>query len=302
MAPAQGQAHDFIEACVVAAFGDGRANVVDSSPVPLGLNDLWRLRVDVDDSPIDLVLRRYRHAITWHADDDRRKAEREAIAIAHARAYGVPVPRLYGHGRDWTLVEAVRGHRLLDGDSSSEERERAVRSLAAALATLHVAPLPGGPFPRATSEAAIAITRQRAAASGNERLIAAAARLRSLDEEAPVLVHGDPNLSNALFDDEMRVAGLIDWEDAATADYRFDIATACWFLLARAPELVDPFIGAYDAASGRRVAQLPRWIALATVRAWAVAEALRAIGHPLKMFTSESEMTAAERRLDEAGF
>jgi aminoglycoside phosphotransferase len=293
---------ELLEACVADAFPDGRARLVEAAPIPLGLNELWRLCVDVDDTPLDLVLRRFRHTITWHRDDDREKAEREARAIEHATAYGVPAPRLYGHGRDWTLVQAVRGHRLLDGEWSAAERERAVRSLAGVLATLHAAPPPDGPFPRATTAAAIAVACDRATASGNARLIASAARLRPLDDNAPVFVHGDANLSNVLFDDDMRVAGLIDWEDAAIADRRLDVATACWFLRARAPELTDPFLAAYEAASGPPLTNLTRWFAIATIRAWAVTEALRASGRPLKMFTSEAEQREAEQRLDEAGF
>ncbi|TAK67473.1 MAG: hypothetical protein EPO22_02885 [Dehalococcoidia bacterium] len=293
---------DFIDACVAASFPDGRARIADASPIPLGLNELWRLRVEVDNSPHDLVLRRYGHTITWHDDDDRRKPEREARAIEHARAHGVPAPRLFGYGHDWTLVEAVRGHRLLDGNWSADERVRVVRSLAGVLATLHAAPPPDGPFPRATTPAAIAIARRRANASGDARLIAAAARLRPFDEDVPVFVHGDANLSNVLFDDEMRVAGLIDWEDAAIADRRLDVATACWFLLARASELAGPFVAAYEAASGRQLVDLQRWVAFASVGAWAVAEALRATGRPLKMFTTDADQREAERRLDEAGF
>ena len=291
----------FIEDCIAAAFSGSPARVVDASPIPLGLNELWRLRVDFEGSSRELVLRRYGHAITWHSDDDRQKPEREARAIEHARAHGVPAPRLYGHGPDWTLVEAVRGHRLLDGNWSADEHVRAVQSLAGVLATLHAAPLPEGPFPHATTAAAIAIARDRAAASGDARLVAAAARLLPLDEDTPVFVHGDANLSNALFDDDMRVAGLIDWEDAAIADRRLDVATACWFLLARAPELADPFVAAYEAASGRLV-DLRRWIAFATVRACAVSAALRATGRPLTMFTTDTDQREAERRLDEAGF
>jgi aminoglycoside phosphotransferase (APT) family kinase protein len=299
---AHSQTGGFIEACVAAAFGDGRARVADSSPIPLGLNDLWRLRVAGDDASLDLVLRRYRHWITWHTDDNHAKAEREARALEHAYRQGVPAPRLHGHGADWTLVAAVRGNRLLDGNWTADERVRAVQSLAGVLAMLHAAPPTDGPFPPVTTASAIAVARERAGASGDARLLAAVARLRPLDEEPPALVHGDPNLSNVLFDDELRVAGLIDWEDAAIADYRFDIATACWFLLARAPELTDPFVAAYEAARGRRVADLQRWIAFATVRAWAVSASLRATGAPLAIFTSDADQREAERRLDEADF
>jgi ubiquinone/menaquinone biosynthesis C-methylase UbiE len=102
-------------------------------------------------------------------------------------------------------------------------------------------------------------------------------RVRPLPEEPPVFVHGDPNLGNVLFGDDMAVAGVIDWEDAAIADRRFDVATGYWFLLLRAPDVAGDFIAAYEAASGRPVRDLRQWLAFQTVRAWAVGGMLRAV-------------------------
>jgi aminoglycoside phosphotransferase (APT) family kinase protein len=292
----------FIETCLGEAFPGRRAHLLGVEPIPLGLNDLWRLRIDDRGVWRDIVLRRYRHSITWHADDDRLKAEREGRSIGHARAHELPVPQLFGHGADWTLVDAVDGHRLLDGAFKHDQRVRAVEALASVLAALHRLPLPDGPFPRVSIAAAIETLRRRAVASGDARLSASVARLRALPEDAPVFVHGDPNLSNVLFDDDFGVAGLIDWEDAAIGDYRFDIATALWFLRLRAPELAVPFIDAYELAVGRRVANLPQWMAFQTLRAWAVSAALRASGVTLTLFTTDEEKAAAEIRLHEAGF
>ena len=296
-----GQSRAFIDACERAAFPGGRARLLSVEPIPLGLNDLWRLRIEHDGAEHDLVLRRYKHGITWHADDDRLKAEREARGIEHVRANGLPAPRLFGHGPGWTLVDAVDGHRLLDGAFSHDERVHAVRALAGVLAALHRLPLPDGPFPRISTVDALATLRTRAAVADDARLSAAVARLRPLPEDTPVFVHGDPNLSNVLFDDDLAVAGLIDWEDAAIGDFRFDVATALWFLRLRAPDLAAAFIEAYESASGRRVADMPQWLAFATVRAWAVSTALRTFVPTLKLFSTDAEKDAAERRLDEAG-
>jgi aminoglycoside phosphotransferase (APT) family kinase protein len=293
---------DFIQGCVAASFAGGGARVIDAAEIPLGFNALWRLRVGHDGASLDLVLRRYTHWLTWHASDDREKAAREAAAIEHARAHGLPVPALYGHGPDWTLVAHVDGRRLLPLDPGAVLDARPARSLAALLARLHNLPLPEGPFPRVSTATALRTIRERAASAGDARLSAAAARLRPLDDGPPVFVHGDPHPGNALFDDDFGVAGVIDWEDAAIADRRFDVAMAYWWMLERTPSIAGEFIAAYEAASGGPVRDLPRWLAFATVRAWAVAAALRAAGHALALFSTEEEVAEAERRLSAAAW
>ena len=292
----------FIGRCIAGAFPGGGARLLGTEAIPFGSNELWRLRVEHGGAAMELVLRRYRHWITWHSSDDRLKAAREARAIEHVRGYGLRAPALYGHGPDWTLVAWVSGQRMTPGGARATVDAHAARSLAGVLAQLHRLPPPDGPFPRVTVAASLLAIRAWATALGDARLSAAIERLRPLAEEAPVFIHGDPNPSNVLLDGDFGVAGLIDWEDAAIADYRFDIVTAYWALLLRAPDVAGDFIAAYESASGRPVRDLPQWLAFATVRAWAVAGILRASGAALTLFSTDEEKAAAERRLDEAGF
>lgn len=63
------------------------------------------------------------------------------------------------------------------------------------------------------------------------------------------------------------------------------------------PGVAADFIAAYEAASGRSVRDLERWLAFQTVRAWAVADALRSAGRDVALFTSEAEMAEGERRV-----
>ncbi len=291
----------FVEECVRAAFAGG-AHVLSVGAIPLGLNELWRVRIEHEGVERDLVLRRYRHWLTWHASDDRLKAEREARALTHVRAYGLPAPAICGHGPDWTLVERVAGTRLAAQEPGAAVDARAVRSLAGVLARLHRLPPPDGPFPRATVAGELLTLRAWAASLGDARLAAAIERVRPLPEEPPVFVHGDPNLGNVLFDDDMAVAGIVNWEDAAIADRRFNVATGYWFLLLRAPDVAGEFIAAYEAASGRPVRDLPQWLAFQTVRAWAVGGMLRVAGRDVALFSTDDEKAEAERRLDVAGF
>jgi aminoglycoside phosphotransferase (APT) family kinase protein len=294
--------NDFIMDAVEAALPGYRTRVLTAEAMPAALNELWRLHVRHDNVLLDLVLRRYRHGVTWHADGDTQQPEREARALEHAREHGIPVPKLYGYGKDWTLAEHVNGRILVPRRQAAEVDPRAVRSLAAVLAQLHRLPVPDGPFPRVTTPDAIATIRARADAAHDDRLARLAARLRRLDEGPPVFVHGDANLGNVLFDDDLNVAALIDWEDCAIADYRFDVVTTHRFLMRRCPAVAPHFIAAYEEASGAPVRHLAQWGALHALRARAVADALRDVQPALGVTNTDQDYTEAEELLAAAGW
>lgn len=295
-------ANDFIMDAVEAALPGYRTRVLTAEAMPPALNELWRLHVRHDNLLLDLVLRRYRHGVTWHADGDTQQPEREARALEHARAHGIPVPKLYGHGKDWTLVEHVAGRILVPRRQAAAVEPRAVRALARVLANLHRLPLPEGPFPHSTTDGAIETIRTRAAAAGDDRLARLAARLRPIDEGPAVFVHGDANLGNVLFDDALGVRALIDWEDSAVADYRFDVVTAHRFLMRRCPTVAPDFIAAYEEAAGAPVRDLPQWSALHSLRARAVADALRDVQPELGVTNTVQDYAEAEELLAAAGW
>lgn len=200
------------------------------------------------------------------------------------------------------LVAHVDGDRLLPRGDGAVADHRGLRALANALATMHQAPLPDGPFPRITVASSLATMRDWARSEDNTRMGAAIDRIGPLAEDDPVWVHGDPNLSNVLFDRHFAVAGIIDWEDSAIADYRYDVATVYWFLRLRVPEdNAAVFISAYESASGRPVRDLAQWFAWLSIRGWAVDAPLRNIAPATNLFGPEY-MAEAERRLDAAGW
>jgi aminoglycoside phosphotransferase (APT) family kinase protein len=284
------------------AFPSEKAEVVSHHDMRLGRQQLTRIDVRHGGMPLSLVFRRYRYWGTWWSLDDHAKAEREATALAHARAAGLPVPRIFAHGDGWTLVEYVKGLRLPARAEHGGVHPVSVRSLAAAQAALHRLPPPVGPFPRPTTASTIGMMRRWAMAAGDARLAAAVRRLRPLPELSPVLVHGDLGLNNVIFHDDLTVAGLIDWEDSAVADPRFDLVRSYWGLLPQAPAMADALITAYEEATESEVAHLPQWLALICVRSWAWASVTRARGLTTNAFSTDEDLDAAERRLDEAGF
>lgn len=300
---------EFVSACLREAFGpEAVPDYVER--IAAGRHDLWRMQMTVERERLRLVLRRFTHPFTWHSSHDgvSVKAEREYAALAHVAPAGLPAPAPRAHGPDWTLVDEIAGHDLTSSPVNHDAHIAAARSLATVLARLHALPVPDGPFPRVTTESTIATLREWARTLGYQRLQQAVSRLRPLAEISPVLVHGDPHYHNMLFDDEYRVAGLFDWEDAAIADYRFDAAIAVWFLrrhLERGQAVAESepcFVEAYEAASGRRIDDLAQWLAFNNIRSWAVADMMRAAGYAMRSFRTDEEKTAAERALTETGF
>jgi aminoglycoside phosphotransferase (APT) family kinase protein len=117
-----------------------------------------------------------------------------------------------------------------------------------------------------------------------------------------VFVHGDANLGNVLFDPDLNVAALIDWEDAAIADYRFDVVTTHRFLMRRCPAVAPDFIAAYEEAAGAPVCDLPQWSALHSLRARAVADALRDVQPELMVVNTDEDYAEAQELLTAAGW
>jgi aminoglycoside phosphotransferase (APT) family kinase protein len=95
---------------------------------------------------------------------------------------------------------------------------------------------------------------------------------------------------------------LLDWEDAAIGDFRFDVVTAYWFMLYGVPHAAGRFLKEYERSTGRLVENLDGWLALLTLRGWAIAEVMRKQGQAIRLFEMEAEKEEAERRLAIAGF
>jgi Ser/Thr protein kinase RdoA (MazF antagonist) len=214
-------------------------------------------------------------------------AERElANATAAASAVGPADPRLRlprvlaASLPDGALVLEPLAGRRLDGLPTAELGP-ALRALGAALATLHaVRPLPPRRFDRLDGDrltlAADVLGRARPDCRATASRLLATLLERAADGAgAPVHVHGDANLRNALLDGS-RIA-LVDLEDAAAGPAAADLGfVLAGLLAARAQERLasgeqDAFAAAllrgYGAVAPVPEAQALRWHTAASVLA-----------------------------------
>jgi aminoglycoside phosphotransferase (APT) family kinase protein len=286
--------------CLSQCFGEG-IRVEKMVRNSNSRQHLYEVTVETPEGSRNVFFRKNTFGLTWWKREDPDKAEREAAALMHLRNSSIPVPQYYGHGPYWTCVSKMEGIRLRDRTDLYESKQ-ATEETAWVVARLHSLPIPEGPFPHVTSETVIETLKEWAEYVGDARLQAAVCRLRPLDDGETLFLHGDLNPGNILFDQQMRVSGLIDWEDSVIGDFRFDVVTVYWFMLRGAPKMAGHFLQSYAQMSGRRIEHLDQWLALLTLRSWALAEVMRKQGETFRLFETEEEKQAAEQRLRNAGF
>ena len=201
----------------------------------------------------------------------------EAEVIRAARDHGVSAPevlRVFEPGSAVGaayLMERLPGealpHRLFKNEGLAPVLEALPERLARELAAIHAVPVQTLPdaTPQGGARAMIAAYRSAYARLGERRPVYELA-FRWLDDHcpapvaAPVLVHGDFRLGNLLIDGS-GVTGVLDWELCNRGDFHQDLAYICapsWRFGRRGREVggigdVEPFLDAYEAASGRAV-------------------------------------------------
>jgi len=299
------------EALIRPALGDCRVLRVE----PLGGgHSNTNLRLHLDGAPDSVVLRLYQR--------DPTQAAKEA-AIASLVATTVPVPR-YLHlgerptnGQSYAVVEWVEGQPLFLVAKKVDDHELfdMGRSIGAVLAAIHAhtfeqagfldANLKVTPFPGSTSLGAYleysfhGIARER---TGNELADAAIAFARRIEHRQDVwnhparLTHFDFGATNILMRNDASVAGVVDWEFAASASPAPDFGNLLRPPLGRSSEFVRGVETGYRGAGGylpddwlelTRLADIAAWTEFLTrpnVSAEVVQDALKV----LRDITSES--------------
>ena len=201
----------------------------------------------------------------------------EADVIRAARAHGVTAPDVVHVFKPSSTVgagyvmERLPGealpHRLFKDEALAPVLDALPERLARELAQVHAVPLealPGG-VPKGGARAMIDAYRAAYTQLGERRPVFELA-FRWLEDHAPepesspVLVHGDFRLGNLLIDGA-GLRGVLDWELCNLGDYHQDLAYICapsWRFGRRERVVggigdVEPFIAAYEAASGHAV-------------------------------------------------
>ncbi|HYN89111.1 MAG TPA: phosphotransferase, partial [Ardenticatenaceae bacterium] len=206
------------------------------------------------------------------------KAQREFSLLRWLARQGLPVPDPI-----WLDVEGValdspavlfpampgRGWQRLAPDLETAARAT-FRRLAFTQARIHAvkgAAWPGhGRLPTLPLDTVLAFLNDLASEledSSAQALLDELLALRVFIHELdPVLVHGDYQLDNLLFE-HGEISAVLDWEAAAWADPRWDIAYARCGL----GPVADEYLALYEVASGRSLPHIHFWDALVAIRA-----------------------------------
>lgn len=223
---------DEAAALVRPALGEVRVNAIETLG---GGHSNTNLRLKFDAEPHSVVLRLYQR--------DPKEARKEA-AISALVAPAVPAPRYLhvgaraSNGQTYAVVEWVDGEPLavVARHATDSELSAMGRSIGAVLAAIHahtfeqaglldgdlkVTPFPGGKSLSSFLEMSFrGIARERAGEELAERAITFARRNDHRQEvwnHPPRLTHFDFGSTNILMRRDASVAGIVDWEFAASA-------------------------------------------------------------------------------------
>lgn len=288
-------------AALVRAALPERRDLAVVSVVSLGgyQHELWRLtvrwaggsaRLWTPPQTEELVLRLFRSPLTWWRTADPDKPTRELRLTPHLLAAGLPVPAVLAAGDDadlgpYSVLRVAPGQPWFHPEVDIRGvLTPLIAPHAANLARLHaMAPesVADVPLPGSSVVGALERYRSLAKTAGAPEVVAMAARLTDLASaraELPaVLVNGNPDFGNVLVGADGALAAWLDWEDAALADPRWDVAAVVAYLRVFAlADLGQRFVEAYQAAAGRTLPDLTLWLAIVALRGWATTVWLQA--------------------------
>ena len=246
---------------------------------------IWR-----DGEAIPLVLRHYRSPVTFWQTQDFHKRDREWAVLRRLRLEGFPVPRIIARGESdfgaFVIWRSPAEHRWLDSSQVSFESAKSfVPQMANLLANLHSLnhnSLNNEPLYQATVAGTLVRMLLWSREMGNESLRQVIARLKpavaELKSWRPRLLHGNLNLGN-IVTDGADITMVLNWENAAIGDPRWDVMTAADALRPIDPELGEQLVNWYETFTGHTIKDRPFWWAMISVRLWAlkswVAHAIR---------------------------
>jgi aminoglycoside phosphotransferase len=231
-----------------------------------------------------LVARRYVSTLSWWRPDDLGKAQREVTITRWLHQQGMPVAVVYA--REFSaLGDVVIFSRLPGFDWSAEGRPfpevalEQARPFAWLLAKLHGLPPPDdvrAVVPLVTLPAVLATLAALALQIDRPDLSRAVAQATThaydVQENPPVLLHGDYHYSNVLISAK-QISGIIDWEYAAQGDPRWDVANAYIQMVDfEASAAADAFLSAYLEYSGRSFEGPPIYNTVTTLQQWTISE------------------------------
>lgn len=230
---------------------------------------------------IPLVLRTYRSPFTYWQTQDYQQRNREWAVLRRLRLDSFPSPRPLARDEaeagDFIIWRDPPGENWYRPDQDIATQARPfVPQLAGLLARLHTLDpnsLNNEPLYQATVAGTLVRMLLWSREMGSEDLRQVIARLKpavaKLKSWSPRLLHGNPHLGNVLVDQTM-ITTLLNWENAAIGDPRWDVMTAAHWLRQADPDLGEQLVNWYETFTGHTIGNRPFWWAMVSVRLWAL--------------------------------
>ena len=230
---------------------------------------------------IPLVLRFYRSPLTYWQTNDTSKRDREWAVQRRLRLDGLPVPRPIARGESEAGAYIIWRLPLGQGWASLEQRNAAdarpiVPQLAEFMSRLHSMnhnSLNSEPLYQATVAGTLVRMLLWSREMSNEELRQMIARLKpavtQLQSWRPRLLHGNPHVGNLITNDD-RILAVLNWENAAIGDPRWDVMTSAHWLRQGDVEASERLINWYETFTGKTIDNRPFWWAMISVRLWAL--------------------------------
>jgi aminoglycoside phosphotransferase (APT) family kinase protein len=233
-----------------------------------------------------LIVRRYGDRWTWWTFDDPAKAQREWTVLRWLYGEGFAVPKVYalGSGQEPASLLMARAPGrpcapIQGAGPAATLHERHIDALAGMLADLHQRTPPDivrEVLPNATVAEELRRMAEMVEQGHNDGMMEAVDELSAMlaAENVEILpscvLHGDVHLANVL-GDARGITALLDWENCAFGDPRWDVVCVVDSLHSdHAEGLADRFCAAYAGQAAAAPAHLPFWQALVALHRWTV--------------------------------
>lgn len=235
-------------------------------------NRSFRIKaIQPDQSQANYVAKQYPAVENALGQDGAARAEFEYKTLTHLRKGGIPCPEpIFFDGKGVMLglpllvTKEIAGVQFLAHPANELWAEQA-STVATLLAQIHTFPCPEdliALLPDAETQATWFLKNEtipdymQAYPDGELIWSILLRELPHIQPVAPCLIHGDYWSGNILWD-EGRLAGILDWENAAFGDLGFDVAYCRMeMFIDGMVEPAETFLKTYEACTGQPVANL----------------------------------------------
>ena len=237
--------------------------------------EMVTVKIDADEkeaTEITIMVRVYRGFFTLWTLESPDLPQREQAAWKVAKRAGLPIPDLLYFSQQDDISVAIQTC-LLGKHIGRVRNELVIRHLAELLARLHrtnISETDTNQLPDGSLSNLLGRMAAWADESENVELVEKVKFIEGqsgdIEERPGVLIHGDCHPGNFLSDGQ-RITAMLDWEDCAIGDPRFDVARMdrCLRRLGSA-DLADSFLHVYQENSDFELGPMKFWVELWRLR------------------------------------